>query len=43
MVIAGSPARISSIWVKQKLFGVDYVLLTGSASNGAVVRERVSV
>ena len=40
--VAGVPARLASIYVKQKLFGVDYVLFTGWAADGAVVRERLS-
>jgi hypothetical protein len=42
--IAGVPARVASVYVRQKFFGgVDYVLLTGWADGGAVVRERVSL
>ena len=40
--IDGAPARLASIYVKQKLLGVDYVLFTGWSANGAVVRERLS-
>jgi hypothetical protein len=29
--------------VKLKLFGVDYVQLTGTTQDGSVVRERLSV
>jgi hypothetical protein len=36
-------ARLYDIYVKQSLFGVDYVLLTGWASNGAVVREKLTI
>ncbi len=43
MTIAGTPARLEHIYVQQKLLGIDYVLLTGVAADGAVVRERVSV
>ena len=39
--IAGVPARVASVYVQQKLFGVDYVLLSGLSEAGAVVRERV--
>jgi hypothetical protein len=41
--ISGVNARVASIYVKMKLFGVDYVELSGYASDGAVVRERLSV
>lgn len=41
--INGAPARIDSVYVKTKLFGVDYVQLTGVAKDGSVVRERLSV
>lgn len=40
--IAGTQARLLSIHVKQSLFGVDYVLLTGSTADGKAVQERVS-
>ncbi len=39
--VAGITARVASVYVKQKLFGVDYVLLTGVSQEGAVVQERV--
>ena len=41
--IASVPARVASVYVQQKLFGVDYVLLTGWADDGTLVRERVSL
>jgi uncharacterized protein DUF4833 len=41
MTVAGVTARVASVFVKQKLFGVAYVLLTGVSANGAVVQERV--
>ena len=41
--INGAPARIDGIFVKTKLFGVDYVQLTGVTNEGAVVRERLGV
>jgi len=41
--INGIPARIDNVFVKTKLFGVDYVQLTGIAKDGSVVRERLSV
>jgi hypothetical protein len=40
--IAGASARVDSVFVQQKLFGVDYVLLTGWTNDGTLVRERVS-
>ena len=42
MTIAGVPARVANVHVQQKLFGVDYVLLTGWSSSGAVVREKLA-
>ena len=41
--INGAPARIDSVYVKTKFLGVDYVQLTGVATDGSVVRERLSV
>jgi hypothetical protein len=41
--ISGVSARISSVFVKIKLFGVDYVQLTGLADDGTIVKERLSV
>jgi hypothetical protein len=43
VTINGTPARIDNVYVKLKLFGVDYVQLTGTAQDGSVVRERLSV
>jgi hypothetical protein len=43
MTIAGVPARVTNVYVRQKLFGVDYVQLTGSTSGGEVVSERISL
>jgi hypothetical protein len=41
--IAGVPARVANVHVQQKLFGVDYVLLTGwAADGGTIVHERLS-
>ncbi len=40
--IAGSEARLLGVYVKQKLFGVDYVLLTGRTQEGKPVQERLS-
>ena len=41
--IAGTRARLGSIFVQQKLFGsVDYVLLEGTTDDGSTVSERVS-
>jgi hypothetical protein len=42
MTIAGVRARLDSVYVRQRLFGIDYILLTGWSKDGAVVRERVS-
>jgi hypothetical protein len=39
--VAGVAARVASVYVQQKLFGVDYVLLTGVSVDGTVVHERV--
>jgi hypothetical protein len=41
MTIAGVSARLASVYVKQRLFGISYVLVTGWAGDGAVVRERI--
>jgi hypothetical protein len=41
--IGGVAARISSVFVKIKLFGVDYVQLTGTTNDGSVVKERLSL
>jgi hypothetical protein len=40
-MIGGVTARVASVYVKQKLFGISYVLLTGVGEDGAVVQERV--
>ncbi len=40
--IAGARARLLSVFVKQRLLGVDYVLLTGSTPDGKPVQERIS-
>jgi hypothetical protein len=42
MTIAGVPARVANVHVQQKLFGVDYVLVTGWSPAGAVVREKIA-
>lgn len=40
--IAGVEARIANVFVKQELFGrVGFVLLTGRADDGSLVRERI--
>ncbi len=39
--IAGVPARIANVYVREKMFGIAYVQLTGWASGGTVVREQV--
>ncbi len=41
--INGVSARISSVFVKIKLFGVDYVQLTGVADDGSIVKEKLSI
>jgi hypothetical protein len=43
MTIAGAAARVARIYVKVKLFGVDYVQLTGLSPAGAEVGERVTI
>jgi hypothetical protein len=43
MTIAGVAARVTNVYVRQKLFGVDYVEVTGSTSSGELVRERLSL
>lgn len=43
MTIAGEHARVTSVFVKQKLFGVDYVELAGTAPSGAALRERIKI
>jgi hypothetical protein len=41
--IAGVPAVVTAVHVKQRLFGlVDYVLLTGLSRDGKLVSERIS-
>jgi hypothetical protein len=41
--VAGVPVRVAGIYVQQKLFGIDYVLLSGWAEDGALLRERISL
>jgi Domain of unknown function (DUF4833) len=41
--IGGVPAKLDDIYVKQKLFGIDYVLLTGVSHAGAPVKERIDL
>jgi hypothetical protein len=43
MTIHGVPARVTDVYVRQKLFGIDYVQITGATPSGEVVRERVSL
>jgi hypothetical protein len=43
MTISGMPARLSDVYVRQKLFGIDYVQVTGRTPGGDVVRERLSL
>lgn len=40
--IRGAQAQLLAVYVKQRLFGVDYVLLTGRTSDGKAVEERLS-
>jgi hypothetical protein len=40
-IIAGVPAQVLRIYVKERLFGVDYVLLTGRTADGKIVDERL--
>lgn len=40
--IGGAPARLLGVYVKERLFGVDYVLLSGRTPEGKSVQERVS-
>jgi hypothetical protein len=39
--IAGVPARLGGVYVKQQFFGIAYVLLSGWAEDGTAVRERI--
>ncbi|HTB75218.1 MAG TPA: DUF4833 domain-containing protein [Polyangiaceae bacterium] len=43
MTISGVPARVTDVYVRQKLFGIDYVQITGATAAGEVVRERISL
>ena len=43
MTIAGVPARVASVYVQQRLFGIAYVLVTGWSEAGSLVRERLSL
>ena len=43
MTIAGVPAKVASVFVQQRLFGVKYVLVTGWSADGAVVREQIKL
>jgi Domain of unknown function (DUF4833) len=43
MAIGSSTLRLYDIYVKQSLFGVDYILLTGWSDSGAVVREKLNL
>jgi hypothetical protein len=42
MSIAGVLANLTDVYVKQNLFGIDYVLLTGVSRNGETVKERIN-
>lgn len=39
--IAGVPAKLDDVYVKQTFFGIDYVVLTGSSRGGETVKERI--
>lgn len=39
--IAGAEARLVGVYIKEKLLGVDYVLLSGRTADGRSVEERV--
>lgn len=39
--IAGTPARVESVYAKLRFLGVEYVQLTGRTDDGRVVQERV--
>lgn len=39
--IAGVPARLAAVYVQERLFGIEYVLLSGWAEDGTSVRERI--
>ena len=43
MTISGAPARVSDVFVRQKLLGIEYVQVTGRTQGGDVVRERLSL
>lgn len=43
MTISGATARLTDIFVKEKLFGAEYVELHGVTDGGGVVRERVAL
>jgi hypothetical protein len=40
-MIAGVSARLAAVYVQQRLFGIEYVLLSGWAEDGTAVRERI--
>jgi hypothetical protein len=41
MTIANVSTRLAGVFVQQRLFGVAYVLLSGWADDGTLVRERI--
>lgn len=43
VTIAKAPARLHDIYIKESLFGVDWLLLTGWSAQGAVVREKITL
>lgn len=40
--IAGAEARLTGVYIKEKLLGVDYVLLSGRTAEGKSVQERLT-
>jgi Domain of unknown function (DUF4833) len=43
MAINGAEAHLTNIFVKQRLFGVAYVEVTGTTADGTQVRERITL
>jgi hypothetical protein len=43
LTIAGANAKLHDVYVKIKLFSVDYLMLNGSTDDGAVVHERLTL
>jgi hypothetical protein len=42
MTIAGVAAKVAGVFVQQRLFGIEYVLVTGRLEDGTLVRERIA-